>query len=185
MAYVIGLVWMTGAAFMTWKAAQLWRNATLVDFFLASFTVLPFGQEVRRGEVRSVGVTATSLWAITPLVFLGLLDAEMTGGQAAVVLMAVLIVLACMACEISIILFNVPARLVPPHMRSEPGTVALWRARRARKKSLGFGRRVGMLRAYRRGMSAPRRTATAREARLSEGRASSDETGTSHFPPHL
>jgi hypothetical protein len=79
-AYAIGLVWMTGAAFMTWKAAQLWRNASLVDFFLASFTVLPFGQEVRRGEVRSVGVTATSLWAITPLVFLGLLDAGMTGG---------------------------------------------------------------------------------------------------------
>ncbi|MFH8978620.1 hypothetical protein [Streptomyces sp. NPDC017890] len=81
MAYAIGLVWMSGASFMTWKAAQLWRNAHLVDFFLASFAVLPFGQEVRRGEVRSVGVTATSLWAIAPLVFLGLLDAEMTGSS--------------------------------------------------------------------------------------------------------
>ncbi|MFE0801363.1 hypothetical protein [Streptomyces sp. NPDC058812] len=135
MAYAIGLVWMAGAAFMTWKAAQLWRNADLVDVFLASFAVLPFGQEVRRGEVRSAGVTATSLWAIASLVFLGLLDAEMTGGQTAVVLIAVLIVLACMACEISIILFNVPARFVPPHMRSEPGAVVLWRVRRARKKS--------------------------------------------------
>ncbi|GAA4970876.1 hypothetical protein GCM10023257_03550 [Streptomyces hyderabadensis] len=58
----------------------------------------------------------------------------MTDGQAVVALTAVVIVLVCMACEISIILFNVPARFAPPHMRSEPGRVVLWRARRARKK---------------------------------------------------
>ncbi|WP_329390152.1 hypothetical protein OG625_38380 [Streptomyces sp. NBC_01351] len=138
MAYFIGLLWMAGAAFMSWKAVQLWRDADLVDFFLTAFAVLPFGQEVKRGEVRALGVTAIFLWAITPLVLLGTLDAEMTDAQAAIVLVAVVTLLACLACEFSIILFNMPAFIVPPHMRSDLGTVTLWRARRAHNK---FGRR--------------------------------------------
>ncbi|MFF0291624.1 hypothetical protein [Streptomyces sp. NPDC005262] len=134
MAYFIGLFWTIGSAFMTWRAVQLWRSADLVDHFTTVFSFLPFGKEVKRGEVRSLGLTAVSLWGVTILFVTGSLDVEMTGSWLALILIAAATVLVCLMCEISVVLFNLPKFVVPPHMRSDLGVLAARRARRANSR---------------------------------------------------
>ncbi|WP_405690822.1 hypothetical protein [Streptomyces sp. NBC_00057] len=98
---------------------------------MAAFSFLPFGKEVKRGEVRSIGLTAVSLWGITVLFLVGSLEIEMTGSGVLLIAIAVVTVLTCAACEASVILFNAPKFVVPPHMRSDQGVLAARRACRA------------------------------------------------------
>jgi len=132
MIYFVAGVFVLGLAFMTWKVVQLWRNPALVDFFISSFSFLPFGPDTRRGEVRSLAVTVAGLWAASVLIVAGLWNGEFNDGLAATVLVAALVVMACLAIEGCVILFNRPRFVVPPHMRSELGVVA---ARRVRRKA--------------------------------------------------
>ncbi|MET8055881.1 hypothetical protein ACWECC_16400 [Streptomyces microflavus] len=131
MSYVIGLFFLAGSAFMTWRAAQLWRRPELVDHFVETFAFMPFGIEVKRGEIRSLALTSVSLWGVTVLLTIGLMDAELGGIGAGIVLVVVLVVLVSLLCEAGVILINAPKFAVPPHMRSEPGLLAVRRARRA------------------------------------------------------
>ncbi|MFF3407495.1 hypothetical protein ACFYW8_15075 [Streptomyces sp. NPDC002742] len=131
MYYFIGLFFVTGSAFMTWKVTQLWGNADLVEHFMATFSFMPFGTEVKRGEVRSLALTVVSLWGVTVLFFLGLLDVDLSGPLIALFAVALVTVLLCLLCEVSVVLFNAPKFVVPPHMRSDLGVLAAHRAKRA------------------------------------------------------
>ncbi|WP_328889558.1 hypothetical protein [Streptomyces sp. NBC_00316] len=131
MPYFIGLFFVAGSTYMTWKATQLWRHADLVDFFIQTLSFMPFGKEVKRGEIRSLGLTAVSLWGVTTLLLMGLLDVEMTGPTTVLFAITTVIVLLCLLCEISVILFNAPKIVVPPHMRSDPGLLAARKASRS------------------------------------------------------
>lgn len=130
MPYFIGIFFLAGSAFMTWKVTQLWRDAGLVDHFMQTFSFLPFGKEVKRGEVRSLALTVASLWGVTVLLLLGLLDVDMNGPLTVLFAMALVTVLLSLLCEISVILFNAPKFVVPPHMRSDLGSMAARRANR-------------------------------------------------------
>ncbi|MFE9820492.1 hypothetical protein [Streptomyces sp. NBC_00236] len=131
MPYFIGLFFVTGSAFMTWKVTQLWRDAGLVDHFMQTFAFMPFGKEVKRGEVRSLALTVVSLWGVTVLLLLGLLDVEMAGPVTVLFALTVVVILLCILCEVAVVLFNAPKILVPPHMRSDLGVLAARRAERA------------------------------------------------------
>jgi hypothetical protein len=120
---------------MTWKAIQLWRKPELADWYMHTFAFLPFGDDVRRGEVRSVALTATSLWGATLLIWLALLDTDASAPS--IILVAALVVLLLpVVCEVSVVLFNRPKFVVPPHMRADPGVIA---ARRRHRKGGGRG----------------------------------------------
>ncbi|MFI5797466.1 hypothetical protein [Streptomyces sp. NPDC051677] len=131
MQYVIGLLFVAGSAFMTWKVTQLWRDADLVEPFMATFSFMPFGKEVKRGEIRSLALTALSLWGVTVLLFLGLWDVDITGPLTVLFAVALVTVLLCLLCEASVVLFNAPKFVVPPHMRADLGVLAARRANRA------------------------------------------------------
>ncbi|MFR9780880.1 hypothetical protein ACL02O_33190 [Micromonospora sp. MS34] len=130
MAYYLIAFFTLGPAFMTFKAVQLWRNAELVGFFMNTFAFLPFGKDVRRGEVRSLNLTVASLWAADVLLLVGLTGGELSGFRAGAVVAAVLVILACVCGEVCVVLFNAPKFVVPPHMRTDPGVLAARRARR-------------------------------------------------------
>lgn len=139
MVYAVTFIFVFGCGFMTWKVVKLWRDPALVDFFIGAFTFLPFGPSVRRGEVRSLGVTVVSVWAIAGLITLALWDMgqdpnkEQDPVTTVLGLIAVLVILGCLVVEACVILFNCPKFVVPPHMRSEPGVLAARRAKRARR----------------------------------------------------
>lgn len=114
---------------MSWKARQLWRDADQVPFFMGTFTFLPFGEEVKRGEVRSVGLTAASLWGIALLLLVTWID-EGSVMAGVVFLISTCIIVFSLALEVLVVLFNKPKFVVPPHMRAELGVLANRRARR-------------------------------------------------------
>ncbi|CAM5672686.1 putative protein OS=Streptomyces microflavus OX=1919 GN=Smic_58460 PE=4 SV=1 [Streptomyces microflavus] len=115
---------------MTWRATEPWRRPELVDHFVETFAFMPFGIEVQRGEIRSLALTSVSLWGVTVL-----LDDRPHGHRAGrrrgrdrprrrprrpgLPL-----------CEAGVILFSAP-KFARCAMRSEPGLLAVRRARRA------------------------------------------------------
>ncbi|MFI1488026.1 hypothetical protein [Streptomyces sp. NPDC020747] len=139
MKYFLFAFFALGSPFMTWKAVQLWRNPDLVDFFMASFTWIPFGKEAKRGEVRSIGLTAASLWGITLLVWLALFDPD-ASTSSYILVAALLAILVPAICEVCVVLFNLPKFVVPPHMRSDLGVIAARRARRTKRRQRSPGR---------------------------------------------
>ncbi|MFD6531785.1 hypothetical protein [Streptomyces sp. NPDC060184] len=122
---------LVGNGFMTWKAAQLWRDPGVADFFEGAFTSLPFGPDTRRGMVRSTGITVLTLWGVVVLLLTGSDPGADDPVSMWVVVVDVLIILALALCEVCVILFNAPKFAVPPHMRAEPGVFAARRARKA------------------------------------------------------
>jgi hypothetical protein len=90
----------------------------------------PLGATVWRGVVRSAAVW----WPLTGLMFLGsaLAYGARPGSTLETVgwVVAAVAVLAGLAAHVPILLYNRPRRLVPPHLRDEPGALAEWRARR-------------------------------------------------------
>ncbi|MES5819516.1 hypothetical protein [Streptomyces sp. RG80] len=135
----LGIAFSLALTFMSWKVVQLWANPGLVDHFMNSFTILPFGENVRRGEVRSLGLTVVGLWSIMPMFFLGLYDVEQKGILLILSAAFVFLVLLCVLLEVCVVLFNWPKFVVPPHMRSDLGVIAERRAHRraTRKKPEG------------------------------------------------
>ena len=133
MYYVIAAFLGTALVFMTWKAIRLWRHPEVTDDFSSAFAFLPFGDDVRRGEVRSVLLTVVTLWSAALLFAGGLTlgEGEVSTAGAYVVAGAVVVILLCLLCEVTVILFNRPKFVVPPHMRADPGVIT---ARRARRK---------------------------------------------------
>ncbi|GGP57357.1 hypothetical protein ACFT1B_15890 [Streptomyces griseoincarnatus] len=134
MYYVIAAFLGIALVFMTWKAIRLWRHPEVIDDFSTAFAFLPFGKDVRRGEVRSVLLTVITLWSAAVLFVSGLTLAEdeISTAGAYVIAGAVVVILLCLLCEASVILFNRPKFVVPPHMRADLGVIATRRARRKR-----------------------------------------------------
>lgn len=130
MPYILLVFFTLGPVIMTWKAIQLWKNANLVDDFMDAFSFLPFGKEVRRGEVRSFGLSVTSVWGVAVLIWLALTDSD-SSAPSFVLIAALVTILVPLLCEVSVVLFNTPKFVVPPHMRSDAGVLAARRARRA------------------------------------------------------
>ncbi|MBT2394830.1 hypothetical protein [Streptomyces sp. ISL-100] len=83
--------------------------------------------------MRSVGLTAVSLWAISAILALPLLDPNLTGAGMHVLVGAVGTILAALLCEASVVLFNFPKIVVPPHMRADRGVLAALRERPERR----------------------------------------------------
>ncbi|WAX76853.1 hypothetical protein [Streptomyces sp. KMM 9044] len=132
MGYILGVsFFFCSAAFMSWKARQLWRDPHQVSFFMTTFTFLPFGEEVKRGEVRSIGLTAASLWGIMLLLLTAWVD-ESSMWNGVIFLLSTCVILLSLTLEMLVILFNQPKFIVPPHMRSELGILANNRTRRKR-----------------------------------------------------
>lgn len=98
---------------------------------MQTFAFMPFGKEVKRGEVRSLALTVVSLWGVTILLCLGLLDVEMAGPVTVLIALTVVVILLCILCEVAVVLFNAPKFLVPLHMRADLGVLAARRAERA------------------------------------------------------
>ena len=119
--YLVWLFLIVGSVHMTWKVTKFWRDPALGHGLIVA--VPPFGEEVQRGELRSVGLTVVSLWGITIIMPLGLWNGELSTPLAILGLIAVGVVLCCLACEVSVVLFNRPKFVVPPHMRSDLGVI--------------------------------------------------------------
>ncbi|GFH37188.1 hypothetical protein [Streptomyces pacificus] len=134
MQYALGLLFALGSAFMTWQCVRLWKDPSLVGHFMNTFAFMPFGKEVKRGEVRSLALTSGSLWGITVLLFMGLTDVDMSGAWTVVFVIALVTVLGALACEVCVVLFNAPKFVVPPHMRSDLGSIATHRKKRREQR---------------------------------------------------
>ncbi|MFC8274338.1 hypothetical protein ACFUJR_17765 [Streptomyces sp. NPDC057271] len=134
MTLAIGFFFGFGAAFMTWQAVRLWRDPGLVGHFMDTFAFMPFGQETKRGEVRSLALTAGSLWGITLLLVVGMLDTGTSAIGSVFFVVALVTILGALACEVCVVLFNAPKFVVPPHMRSDLGVIAARREKRRARR---------------------------------------------------
>ncbi|MGW6582647.1 hypothetical protein ACWF76_25280 [Streptomyces globisporus] len=123
MTYALFAFFALGAAVMSTKAAQLWNDADRVDEIMRSFTFLPLGPAAKRGEVRSLGLTAASLWGVALLMMLAAVDSDLSGPALVGFGVAVLLVLVSLALEFAVVLFNAPKFVVPPHMRADAGVL--------------------------------------------------------------
>ncbi|MFE0515270.1 hypothetical protein [Streptomyces sp. NPDC058964] len=101
---------------------------------MATFGYLPYGPDVTRGAVRALGLTVVICWDAAALVFVAVLDLPMTGGVLTVLGVVIVTLLLSVPATVSVILFNVPKFVVPPHMRADPGVFGAWRARRAARR---------------------------------------------------
>lgn len=115
--------------------ARVWRDPAYADTMTQSGRVLPFGYATSRGVTRGM----VPLW--TGLAFVGagtLAAAALPAGTThragpALIGSAVCYALGLLAIgvSLSIVWFNRPRRLVPPHMRGEEGlATAWWRCRK-------------------------------------------------------
>ncbi|MGW6589507.1 hypothetical protein [Streptomyces globisporus] len=123
MTYALFAFFALGAAVMSTKAAQLWNDADRVDEIMRSFTFLPLGPAAKRGEGRSLGLTAASLWGVALLMMLAAVDSDLSGPALVGFGVAVLLVLVSLALEFAVVLFNAPKFVVPPHMRADAGVL--------------------------------------------------------------
>ncbi|MDE3194006.1 MAG: hypothetical protein KGN00_09990 [Chloroflexota bacterium] len=132
--WLLTIVW---AATMLYAAAQVWsfwREARSVPAWTGVPGWWPLGDALWRGTVRSCAVWV-SMGSLAALL-LGIVEfggwrgrpAVIEGPAATLVTMlsaAILVLLGLMA---SVVLFNKPGFVVPPHLRSEPSALARWAA---------------------------------------------------------
>ncbi|MGW3295286.1 hypothetical protein ACWC9S_15045 [Streptomyces xiamenensis] len=111
-----------GFAFLCW---QVWRNGKIrnrpvVEIMQQALWSAPFSDEVKRGMVRGMVATGGMISSLTVC----LLFFRLNGGE--IRLHSFLFFLGFISflfSHISIIAFNFPKFLVPPHMRSEKGVL--------------------------------------------------------------
>lgn len=114
------------------QALRLWRQPGYVERLMLGSRILPFSQDFRRGAARgafplSIGVGLAAAGVLTFTIFRPP-HGRVTGGAIAAVACFGLM-LAAFALHFSIIWFNRPLWLVPPHMRADHGTIAAWLVR--------------------------------------------------------
>lgn len=108
--------------------ARVWRDPAYADTMTRSGRVLPFGYATSRGVTRGM----LPLWAGVGFIGAGTLAAAALpaghGAGPALIGGAVCYALglAALGVSFSIVWFNRPLRLVPPHMRDDEGMVTAW-----------------------------------------------------------
>jgi hypothetical protein len=111
---------------------KIWRDPQYAEMMAWSGRVLPFGYATSRGATRG----ALPLWVGVGFIGAGTIAASALPGRAAhpaPVSLALVAAIVCYAAglagiglNLSIVWFNRPRRLVPPHMRGEEGLVSAW-----------------------------------------------------------
>jgi hypothetical protein len=113
-----------------WIAARVWRDPAYADMITQGGRVLPFGYATGRGNTRALvpmftGIGLVGAGAIaTSVLPAGPVHKASPLFVLALVFFALGILFLGLA--FSVIWFNRPQRLVPPHMRGEDGLVTAW-----------------------------------------------------------
>lgn len=149
----IGIVLIVGvaiSAFWSWMTIKLWKDPKQVEFFMISLSILPLGESGKRGEVRAAALTAVTLWGLVIGVIWSMIPSggdHASGATTGRAIMFVIIALIVgpLLLEISVVLFNRPRFVVPPHMRSDAGALpeALAKRRAVRDLSRSSPRGAG------------------------------------------
>jgi hypothetical protein len=113
------------AAGSTWLAPRIWSGRYRPA--LAAFEAwLP--SSIARGTIRALAFNPVFLWlAAAFMLAAGLRPIPAGGTNEPLPFLLALLAAAALGISGSIVFFNRPKSLVPPHMRSEPGAVAEWR----------------------------------------------------------
>jgi hypothetical protein len=91
----------------------------------------PFGNALLRGWIRMTPVAIAGIWIMLAIVAIGIPSTGAEPGSALYALGYLLIPLtlllfACFAVMVTIVLFNRPRFLVAPHLRTDPGAISAW-----------------------------------------------------------
>jgi hypothetical protein len=127
---IAGTVMIVAAvAFGPWLCGRVWRDPAYADEMTRSGRVLPFSYATSRGVTRGM----IGLWTGLAFIGAGTIAVALTlstpaHSNSAVITAVVLygIGLLGIALNVTIIWFNRPRFLVPPHMRDEDGIFTAW-----------------------------------------------------------
>ncbi|WP_442818998.1 hypothetical protein [Streptomyces sp. NBC_01235] len=142
-AMILGWVfWAAGAYHAASVTPHIWRDPERARATAAALTGFPFGTEVRRGLVRGAVLNTADMVLFGSGLLCGALWQRRGAPDDGVLFWGFMgctgLLLVSVALGLAIIWFNVPKRLVPPHMRDEPGLVTgrlrAARDRRARRR---------------------------------------------------
>jgi hypothetical protein len=103
---------------------RLWHHRS--DFWDHKPTGIPYSHAAWRGWVRAIPAGCVGAGALVAAGWIVVLLPRSPGSKAALALASTVLALA-IAGMASIVLFNWPKRLVPPHLRNEPGLFRLTR----------------------------------------------------------
>lgn len=144
--WLLVAVWATAMLFAAIHVRRFWRNARSVPAWIGVPGWWPLGGALWRGTVRSCAVWV-SMGSLAALL---LVMAEvggwrgrptaiesLTGALVTTLSVAILVLLGLMA---TVVLFNRPRFVVPPHLRSEPSALAQWATATRRWRSQVEGR---------------------------------------------
>ncbi|WP_306191612.1 MULTISPECIES: hypothetical protein [unclassified Streptomyces] len=128
LAMILGGAFWAAAAYHAARVdPRVWREPEQADVRTAALTGFPFGTEVRRGLVRGTVLNTANMVLLGAGLLCGGLWQRQGAPDSGVLFWGVLVcvglVLVSVALGLAIIWFNVPKRLVPPHMRNEAGLV--------------------------------------------------------------
>ncbi|WP_069764876.1 hypothetical protein [Streptomyces sp. LUP47B] len=130
------LFWIAGTHHVLRVDARVWRDPERADRMTAALTGFPLGTEVRRGLVRGTVLNTANMFLLgTSLMCGALWEQQGAPGEGILfwsVLACVGLTLVSVVLGLAVIWFNVPTRLVPPHMRDEVGLVT----RKLRERNL-------------------------------------------------
>lgn len=121
-----GVVWAVGAFHAYRVAPRIWRDPDQARRMTYALTGFPFGTEVRRGMIRGTVLNTANIFLFgTAFLCGGFWQSQGTpdGILPWVILACVALTFVSVVLGLAIIWFNVPTRLVPPHMRDEVGLV--------------------------------------------------------------
>jgi hypothetical protein len=129
-----GIIMIVAAVvFGPWLCTKVWRDPAFADQMTQSGRVLPFSNATSRGVTRGM----IGLWAGLGFIGAGTVTVALTLSTPTHTSTATItaVVLYCLgvlgiALNVTIIWFNRPRSLVPPHMRDEDGLFTAWRKAR-------------------------------------------------------
>lgn len=112
---------------------RFWRGELTSMYEHASRDMWLWGEPLRRGFIRGLhlGVLGT---VVMVLAIFATADLEPTGSMGPAAGAALGMLFALLVLYGSVILFNRPRWVVPPHARTQPGAVHEWRARRRERR---------------------------------------------------
>lgn len=107
---------------------RIWRGELASTYDHASRDAWLWGEPLRRGVIRGLHLGILGTVVLVFLVF-ATADLDPTGNMDPIAGAAVVLFCAVLVLYGSVILFNRPRWVVPPHARDQPGAVHEWRAR--------------------------------------------------------
>ena len=133
------LFWIAGTHHVLRVDARVWRDPEHADRMTAALTGFAFGTEVRRGQVRGTVLNTANMFLLGAGLMCGALWEQHGAPGDGILFWGVLacagLTLVSVVLGLAIIWFNVPKRLVPPHMRDEVGLVTRKRRERSLRRS--------------------------------------------------